>query len=184
MKNFLPACLALTLFLSSCGSDDDGATLSHEIGVWELDGYQFINFPAGFESLEELPLGLSDLSFGNTFYEDYLLTLDKNGEFIREIGVAGPDIDDAGTWVLEDDVLILDSDDVGESEWNVEINEDDDLWLSFETQNAFIPDIYFDTVSQTYLDYLDTLTDDQIDSVSNVLLQDVLFDLVFIFERQ
>ncbi len=183
MKKFLLALLVLTLFISSCGGEDE-PTLDHEIGVWELDGYQFINFPDGFESLEELPLGLSDLSFGTTSYEDYLLTLDKNGEFIREIGVAGPDIDDAGTWVLEEDVLILDSDDVGESEWNVEKNEEDDLWLSFETQNSFIPDIYYDTVTQTYLDYLETLTEEQIDSVSAAIAEDVLFDLVFIFERQ
>lgn len=182
MKNLLYTLLAVSVFLVSCSSDDDPAP-THEVGSWDLDGYQFVNFPAEFQDLEGLPLGLGDIFWGGAPYEDYLLVLNNDGTFMREIGVNGPDVSDEGTWVLEDDVLTMDSDEVGELEWKVEKNEEDDLWISFEAQDNFIPDIYRDTVSQAYLDLLATFTQDQLDSVDAIVQKPAIFDLVFIFER-
>ena len=182
MKKVLYSLIAASLFAVSCGSDDS-PVLTHEIGSWDLDSYIFINFPAGFEDNENLALAIDRISFGGSPYEDYNLTLNADGTYTREIGITGPDLEDAGTWELDGDDLVLDSEEVGEIDWVVEKNEDDDLWLSFESQNNFIPDIYFDTVTQTYLDYLQTLTPAQIDSVDNALSELISFDLVFVFER-
>lgn len=187
MKKILYLALALSVFLTSCSSDD-GAPPAHEVGNWELDGYLFSNFGPDFQFYNNPPLalGLDALLWGGSPYEDYLLVLNADGTFEREIGVNGPDISDEGTWELDadDEILILDSDEVGEIEWDVQKNEDDDLWISFEAQDNFIPDIYRDTVTQDYLDLLATFTDDQIDSVNAIVLQPAIFDLVFIFERQ
>jgi len=184
MKKLLYISLSMSLFFMSCSSDDS-PTPTHEIGTWSLDGYQFINLQTGFQDNEGLSLGLSQLSFGSGEpFEDYFLTLNIDETYIREIGVAGPDIDDEGTWELNDDELILDSEEVGEDIWKVEKNEEDDFWISFQSQNSFIPDLYFDTVSQGYRDFLDTLTDAQLDSVTNAIVKTATFDLVFIFERE
>lgn len=183
MKNYLLLFgLGALLVMVSC-KDDEEPTPPHEVGVWELDSYVFVNFPAGFESNEDLAFGVSQLSFGGVTFEDYTLTLVKDGTFILEIGVPGPDIEDEGTWELDDEELILEGED-SDLEWTVEKNEEDELWLSLETQSGFIPDIYYDTVTQVYRDYLETLTDAQLDSVGNVLTQTVSFDLVYIFERE
>ncbi|MEP5611745.1 MAG: hypothetical protein ABJP45_05815 [Cyclobacteriaceae bacterium] len=182
MKKILYISLSLSVFLMSCSSDDS-PTPTHEIGTWSLDGYQFINFETGFESNNELSLGINQLSFGGAAFEDYFLTLNIDETYTREIGVAGPDIDDSGTWELNEDELILDSEEVGEDIWQVERNEDDDFWISFPSQNSFIPDIYFDTVTQEYRDYLETLTDAELDSVNAAIARTATFDLVFIFER-
>jgi hypothetical protein len=174
---------AIVIFLASC-KDKDSPVLPHEVGVWELDSYLFINFPTGFEDNDGSAFELNQLTFGGATYNEYILNLKSDGTFVRNIDIPGPDIEDSGKWELSDETLTLDSDDNGESEWKVEKNEDQDLWISFETQNAFLPDIYFDTVTQAYIDYLGTLTSDQLDSVANVLSEVVLFDLVFVLERQ
>ena len=183
MKKTLYLLLISFIFIVSCSSDD-GADPTHEIGTWELDGYQFINFSSDFDDFEGLPLGLDELFWGGAPYDDYTLVLNSDGTFEREIGVNGPDLNDDGEWELDDDFLTLDSDDNGEFEWKVEKNEEDDLWISFEAQDRFIPNIYRDTVTQEFLDRIADFTDEQIDSLNNVVLQTATFDLVFLFERQ
>lgn len=181
-KLFTFLMLGSFVFLLSC-KDDEEPEPPHEVGEWELDSYMFINFPAGFESNENLAFGISELSFGGVSYEDYYLKLKNDGSFELKIGIPGPDVKLTGTWELDDDELQLDSDD-GDQEWRVEKNEENDLWLSVETQSDFIPDIYYDTVSQSYNDYLNTLSEEQLDSVANVLFKVVTFDLVYVFERE
>lgn len=170
-------------FLDSCGSDDIPAP-PHEVGEWDLDSYFFANLPSGFQDNEGAAFNIDQLSFGGVAYDEYVISLKSDGTFVRNIDITGPDVEDEGTWELNDETLILDSEVGGEQEWKVEKNESNDLWLSFETQNSFVPDIYFDTVTDEYRDYLDTLSEDQIDSVLNSLSETVLFDLVFVFDRQ
>jgi hypothetical protein len=183
MKKYYLILSALIVLLASC-KDKDSPVLPHEVGIWELDSYLFINFPSGFEDNDGTILEINQLTFGGASYNEYVLNLKSDATYSLEVDVPGPDIEDSGKWTLEDETLTLDSDDNGEFEWKVEKNEDRDLWISYETQNAFLPDIYFDTVTQAYIDYLGTLTSDQLDSVANVLSEVVLFDLVFVLERQ
>lgn len=183
MKKGLYILLVSSILATSCGGDD-APTPTHEVGTWELDSYQFINLPPGFSRNEGAAFAINQLSFGGIVFEDYTIILNLDGTFDREIGVTGPDVDDSGTWTLEDDILNLESDTGGVQDWEVQKNEDDDLHLSVESSFLFIPDIYFDTVTQTYLDYLDTLTDAQLDSVESAIDEVVVMDLVYVFERQ
>lgn len=185
MKNHLPLFALIALLLVVSCKDKEEPAPPHEVGVWALDSYLFINFPSEFEGYEGLAYDIDELSFGNgVVYDDYTLVLEKDGTYSLEIGITGPDINDAGTWEIDNDELKLEStEDNDDQDWTIEKNEEDDLWLSFETQSAFIPDIYFDTVTQKYIDYLNTLTDQQLDSVSNAISRVVSFDLVYVFER-
>ncbi|MEM6737561.1 MAG: hypothetical protein AAGC64_07365 [Bacteroidota bacterium] len=179
----------ITLFFllcgTSCGDDDEEPTLTHEIGEWSLDSYALQNFPAGFESNEGLLLRVDQISLGGLSVESYKLVLNNDGTYTRSIDVTGPDVNDNGTWELDDDDLELEPEDGDFQEFSVARNENNDLWLVARNgiTTAFIPDIYFDTVTQSYLDFLDTLSNDQIDSISNVLSEPVVADLVYIFER-
>jgi hypothetical protein len=183
MKNYLLVALlgGLVLFVS-CGEDEEPLP-PHEVGVWELDSYVFINFPEAFSRYEGLAVGIDAITFGGVTYEDYTLSLVKDGTASLEIGIQGPDLDDSGTWELDGNDLEI-AFESGDIAWEVEKNEDDDLWLSEETQFSFIPNIYFDTVTQKYADYLETLSDSQLDSIDNILFQSVSLDLVSVFERQ
>lgn len=178
MKKIYIALVGLAL-LSSCGGDDEAAEPAHEIGTWDLDGFIFQNFPAGYEDNEGATAGVVET------VELYSIMLAEDNTYVFEIQQEGPDLDDTGTWTLENAVLEMESDDSsnGVIEWGVEKNESDDLWLSVETQDSLIPDVYYDTVTQDYLDYLDTLTDAELDSIGNALSETVTYDLVFVFER-
>ena len=161
--------ISSVLFFSSCSSDDDPVP-THEVGEWELDSFILLNFPAGFQRNEGSVFQVGTLQLGGVVIEDYELLLNIDGTFSRDIGVAGPDLRDVGTWELnsDGDELTLTSDDgEDEQEWDVQRNETDQLWISQQTNSFELPDIYFDTVTQAYLDYLDTLTDDQLDSVDH-----------------
>ncbi|MEM6642926.1 MAG: lipocalin family protein [Bacteroidota bacterium] len=186
-KNLLFSTVAFCalLFIVSCGDDGDEPAAAHEVGTWELDSYALQDFPVGFESNEGLVLAIEQITFGGVQIQSYELVLNSDGTYEREINIAGPDLDDEGTWTLDDDDLELESEDGNDQDFNVEKNEDDDLWLSERNgiTAAFIPDIYFDTVSQTYLDFLDTLTDAQRDSIATSLEEVIELDLLYVFER-
>ena len=173
------------VFINSCGSDDEPA-LAHEVGQWTLDSYALQGFPVGFESNEGTILTVEQVSFNGLPVDSYMLTLNNDGTYQRTIDVAGPDLDDNGTWTLDDDDLILNREDGNPQEFNVEKNEDNDLWLTERNSIGaeFIPDIYFDTVTQAYLDYLMTLNQTQLDSIDNILSEVVQVDLVYIFDKQ
>ncbi len=172
-KHLLYLLILPILFLAACGKDDDQPEPTHEVGTWELEGFLLSNLPNGFTGYEGLQLGLSDLNFGGVSYDSYTLDLNIDGSYSIEIEVGLLDDEDTGTWTLDGDELILDSDEFGEQAWDVVENEDDDLWLS-QTSNF---SLFHDSVTQAQLD---TLTDEEI----NQLLNSVTLDLIFAFERK
>jgi len=185
-KHLLLMGLSALVILSSCKKDEEPAP-PHEVGIWELDSYVLQNFPSAFSSYEGAAYDIDQLSFGNgVTYQDYTIELKKDGKYNLNIGLTGPDLIDNGTWKLDGEDLTLksDVDNDYDLDWGVVKNENDNLWLSLEFKNYLIPDIYYDTVSQDYKDYLDTLTSDQLDSIGNILFQEVTFDLVHVFQRQ
>ena len=188
MKKLLLTGITVTtlLFLTSCGGDGDDPAPAHEVGTWELDSYALQGFPTGFESNEGLILTLDQITFGGVQFQGYELTLNSDGTYSRSIEITGPDVDDNGTYTLEGDDLELESEDGDFQEFDVVRNEDDDLWLSQRDgiTSSFIPDIYFDTVTQTYIDFLQTLTEAQLDSVNAELSEVLELDLVFVLERK
>ncbi|MEM9298388.1 MAG: hypothetical protein AAGA64_08355 [Bacteroidota bacterium] len=163
--------------ITSCGDDDSDAPPPHEVGVWELDSYILTNLPSDYASNEGVILLLDDLSFGGISFESYTLELMTNGTYTRKIEVPGPSINDDGTWLLDDDDLVLDSEDSDtDEEFGVERNEDDQLWLSQDVQFALIKDSVLDTLTQ---EYVDNITQEEF----NALFDNVNLDLVYAFER-
>jgi len=184
-KFLLLAVVTSLLFISSCGSDSDGPTPTHEVGQWSLDSYALQGFPTGFEDNEGLLLRIDQITLGGLEVESYELMLNIDGTYTRTIDVTGPNINDNGTWTLDDDDLELESEDGNFQEFDVNTNEDNNLWLVERNSLnvSFIPDIYFDTVTQAYIDFVQSLTQEQQDSVDNALSQTIQVDLVYLFER-
>ena len=167
------AILALTF--TACGDDDGDATPSHEIGEWDLLNYALLNVPSAYSNSEGRTLALNQVNLGITSYE---LELNTNGTFDRSVGVIGriPD-DDEGTWVQDENDLILDSDDFEDDEiFGVEKNEEDDLWLSISLNVPLLQNTIDDTLTSTYFN---SLTEEERDA----LFDSVPVDFTFIFER-
>ena len=181
-KNLFYFMLLPLVLMMACSSDDEPEP-THEMGDWSLDSFILINLPDAFSSNENAVAPINAISFGGVTFDSYDITLATDNTFTRRIAIDGPNINDSGEWELASGRLTLATED-GTEEFTVERNESDQLWLSEEAQFGFIPDIYFDTVTQTYIDFLNTLTDAQLDSVNSSLTQAVTLDLVYAFERQ
>ena len=101
--------------ITSCGDDDSDAPPPHEVGVWDLKNYATINVPSEYALRnEDRTYTLNEVNLG---IEEYILNLKVDGTFDRTIGFSGilPQ-DDSGAWILDDDDLILDSDDFDDDE--------------------------------------------------------------------
>ncbi len=177
MKKIL-SLIAASIILFSCGGDDDPVT-THEMGSWELDSFILTNVPADYAQFNEGRVFLvNQISFGGIVFESYEITFNSNFTFERSIGVPGPDLRDNGTWELDGDNLILMAEDEDfEEEYNVEQNENNQLWWSVESQFSLLKDAIADTITQ---EYVDTLTDQEFAD----LFDAVSVDLVYAFERQ
>lgn len=178
-KNILTlALLTSTIFIISCGSDD-GPAPTHEIGTWGLDSYVWLNLPAEFASAEGAIFDISQITFGGIPFQSYVFTLSNDGNYSREIEVAGPDFSDAGTWTLEGDDFTFVSDDLGFDEiFRVEQNEDDQFWLAEEAVFTLLSDAIADSLNN--LPDSVTVTQEEV----NALASQVTLDLVYVFERQ
>lgn len=173
MKKYLLYLLIVPIvYLTGCGNDDEPEP-THEVGVWELQGYLLANLPTGFEGYEGVQLGIDALTFGGVAFDSYTLELKIDGSYEREIEVGLADDVDTGTWSLDDDELTLDSDEFGEDTWEVVDNEDDDFWISQPINLGLFPD----EVTQ---EQLDSLTEEEVEA----LVQQVTLDLVYAFDRK
>ena len=154
-RNLLIYALAIGVgFMTACGSDDDPGPPPHIVGDWELDSYILINVPSAYAARNEgAVLLLDDLSFGGVTFESYDLGIAADGTFSRKIEIPGPSLIDNGTWTLDGDDFILDSEASNDDEeFGVERNENDQLWLSQEVNFNLIPDAVLDTLTQEYVD--------------------------------
>ncbi|WP_424961079.1 hypothetical protein [Ekhidna sp.] len=177
MKKALLLSLILLALISSCGSDDE-PTLTHEMGSWELDSYILVNVPADYSNNDGRIFEVDEISFGGLVIDSYEISLNSDMTYERSIGVAGPDIKDNGTWVLDDDVLILTGEDADQDEeYDIEENDNDQLWWSVEAQFSLIKNSVADTLTQ---EWVDTLTDEEFFD----LFDAVSVDLIYAFERQ
>jgi hypothetical protein len=153
MKNQLQifALLFFVTFLFSCGDDDEVAT-THEMGNWTLESFIIANSPAVFSYQDGLTFGVSDITLGGTSINSYELELNKNSSFVRKLGVQNSvSQNDQGTWLLEDESLILTSDeDTGDEEFQIEKNELDQLWLSIEASFLLIRNDTIDALNVRY----------------------------------
>ena len=183
---WLPVLLVTSLVAAtSCGKDDEPEPL-HEVGSWSLNGYALEDFPAGFESNEGFELDINQIRLGGVSVEGYHLTLSPDGNYERSIENILSLIEENGEWSLENGLLSLTPENGNAQNFLVKKSEDDDLWFVEENSIAasFVPDIFYDTVSQEYEAYLDTLTVAQLDSVNEALSEVLELDLLYRFERQ
>jgi hypothetical protein len=173
----LSALLISIGFLSSCGSDDDASPPAHIVGEWKLTSYAMLNVPALYSYNEGSTFQLNEISLG---IESYELDLIQGGSFERDVAFTGVlPLDDSGTWELSDDEeeLTLISDVDGDDEtFDVEKNENDDLWLSFPITFSLLKNSIVDTISQ---EYVDGLTNEEF----SALYDGVVVDFVFVMEK-
>ncbi|MEM7110094.1 MAG: hypothetical protein AAF519_17835 [Bacteroidota bacterium] len=163
----------------SCGDDDsDSAPPPHEVGDWDLDSYLLLNLPSDYASREGQIQQLNEITFNGVAFESYTLNLMANGTYTRRIELPGPNVNDNGTWEADDDELTLVSEDFDDSEdFEIERNQDDQLWLSVASQFLLIRDAVADTLTQ---EYVSTLSEEEFDALFDV----VSLDLVYAFERE
>ena len=176
MKKIFYVLLSLILFQTACG-DSESEPDAHEIGDWGLDSFILSNLPLGFTSNEGRVLEVSDLSFGGASFEAYDITFENNGAYSRRIEIAGPNLNDDGTWEYDGDDLTLFTPEDEEEVYPIEKNASDQLWWSTEVQFSLIEDAVLDTLTA---DYANSLTDDEFFA----LFSTVSLDLVYAFERQ
>lgn len=178
MKKYLLLIAILgTLGFSSC-DEDDPAPPPHEVGEWNLKNFALINLPARFQMNEGRTFELSQLGF-----ESYRLNLLANGTYEREISVSGriPN-EDAGTYTMEEDALILNSENSNDDEdFSLEKNKNNRLWLSQPLQTGLFEDAILDTLTQ---EYLNSLTEEEYQELLDNYLEQVNLDLVFAFEKE
>ncbi len=151
MKKLLYVSLALTLFLTSCSSDD-GPTIDPIVGQWILDRITITDPPAGYQfAVSTTPTSV----YGEDSYEIEFFEDNTYERIIRGTNR----FEDDGTWTLDGDELDLDQDNANIQGLPVtftvdgEINErgmtliTQDLWFMWP------PDIVDDPVA---LDTADT----------------------------
>ncbi|MTI39861.1 hypothetical protein [Fulvivirga lutimaris] len=177
MKTRLLSILALVFlsFFSSCSKDDDEPAPPHEVGSWNLVNYALLNVPSDYSYNEGRSFDLDEISLG---IEKYELNLEADLTFSRKVNFSGViPSQDAGTWVLEDEELILTSEDSSDDEvFSIEKNEDDDLWIYFPIQFGLIKNSVIDTLTS---EYVNSLTNEEY----NDLFDPVNLDFVFLLER-
>ena len=172
----IPLLCTLALFLlSSCGGDDEVIADAHEVGEWSLDQFILSNLPPGFTSLEGNELEVNEITFGEVVITQYELTLFNDGRYTRSIDIDNSEanLDDFGMWVLEDDELILTTNDDVEEVWDVVLNEEDQLqWSTTATFG-----LLHDSVTQ---EDLTGITEAEFNS----LINNVQLDLIYAFSRK
>jgi hypothetical protein len=175
-KYLLLFAILVATVLVSC-EEDDPVPPPHEVGSWELKNYAVINVPNGFQSSEGRTFELNEL---NLRIDAYSLIMNANGTYSREITVTDriPE-EDTGTYTIEEDELVLNSDDFDDDEvYGLERNKNNDLWISQPIQFPLIEDAILDTLTQ---EYYESLTPEE---RQEKLISVVNLDLVFAFEKE
>ncbi|MEP1096260.1 MAG: hypothetical protein ABJG78_14185 [Cyclobacteriaceae bacterium] len=100
MKKILYVSLSLSLFLTSCSSDDD-PSVSPIVGLWVLDRITVSDPPAGYQfAINTTPTSI----YGETSYE---IEFFADNTYERIVRTANR-FEDDGTWTLNGDELDLD----------------------------------------------------------------------------
>ncbi|WP_422359191.1 hypothetical protein [Reichenbachiella sp.] len=197
MKNFLQSVLIAfsVVFVSSCSSDDPEPveTLldTHEVGTWYLNGFIFSGIEEAYDSYNNSQYDISLLSLNDgsplVYYE---LNMDGDSVFERKQKYFGYQVlRDTGVWVLDSltQVLTLESDLLDEEDFEVLLNEDNNLYMSQTTTFPMIRDDSIDALEARYpvdsvrVSYFnDSLTDDE----RAAYYKNVPLDLVYAFSRE
>ncbi|WP_420580973.1 hypothetical protein [Reichenbachiella sp.] len=197
MKNFLQSVLlAFSLvFIASCSSEDpepvDMLLDTNEVGTWYLNGFIFSGVEEAYDSYNNTQYDISLLSLNDgsplVYYE---LTMEGDSVFERKQKYYGYQVlRDTGVWVLDSltQVLTLESDLLDEEDFEVLLNENDDLYMSQKTTFPMIRDDSIDALEARYpvdsvrIAYFnDSLSDDE----RAAYYKNVPLDLVFAFSRE
>jgi hypothetical protein len=102
LRLFMVSICSIT-FLASC--KDDEPKIDPIVGEWELNEVNFSDAPADFSRFNGTS---ADNIYGET---KYVITLNSDQTYIREVRIDGKTYEDDGEWELDDEELILDQDD-------------------------------------------------------------------------
>ena len=178
MKKIFYSLLTPVLLLTACGDDDEDKPDTHEIGDWTLENYVMTNLPTAFSDYEDQSLKLSDVIIGGVEVETYDLTFTNKKTYSRRIDVKDkPNINDDGTWELDDDSLTLTNADDEEDVYTIEKNSSDQLWWSTEVKFNLYSNA---TLKEYKVEEREDFTNEQ----KEALLESVSVDLVYAFERK
>lgn len=197
MKNFLQSVLLAfsVIFITSCSSDDpepvDMLLDSNEVGTWYLNGFIFSGVEEAYDSYNNTQYDISLLTLNDgsplVYYE---LFMEGDSSFERKQKYYGYQVlRDTGEWVLDSltQVLTLESDLLDEEDFDVLLNEDDDLYMSQKTTYPMIRDDSIDALVERYpvdsvrISYFnDSLTDEE----RAAYYKNVPLDLVYAFSRE
>jgi len=192
MMKFFTKLFLLGLVLSVFSCDEESETeedVNLLVGEWALDSYVIANVPSDFSGWEDYELQgtlWGESSYAFIFNEDGTYTrslafLDTSGEEVV--------FSEEGDWEEEDSFLELDPEgsEIGiNEEFDVVEVDDKDLVLSIDINFDLIPDLYYDTVTTEYTDYLDSLFVADIDLYGDVvdeLFQTTAVTINYEFDR-
>lgn len=151
MKKILHSFLIVGIIVLASCTEEEPEPVNPVIGEWLLSNFKFTNLTNDFSGWE----GYSGPAYwGESSYE---LILNDDFTFSRDLLVGTNEFAEAGDWESDGEDLFLDPDGSG-----IGIYEDftiveataKDLIISTDINEFLVPDIYYDTVSQVYLDSL------------------------------
>ncbi|WP_258102794.1 hypothetical protein [Marinoscillum sp. MHG1-6] len=187
----LPA-LVLLFVLVSC--KDDEPEKNPMLGTWVVDSYIYTNLPASYsiwEEYEEVSY-YGESSYKLTFTET---AYTRDLAFIGSPTYGNSTFTESGEWSMAEGYLTLDptGQPIGlENSFKIISATGSDLIMSSEESTFLYSDIYADTVTQAYFDYLDDLLDtasaayDTVEYINqlNTVLKLVNFELEHDFDLQ
>lgn len=184
MKKHLHTSLILAVALMVGCAKDDPAPVNPVVGEWLLSQFTFTNLTDEFSDWE----GFNGTSFWGE--DTYQLNFVKDMTYSRELSFSSGNVyTEEGDWESDEQDLFLDPDGSGIGIYNdfkvVEATEKD-LTLSADINQYLIPNIYYDTVTQEYIDKLNMWETEDVDKYNaelNRILQLTSITLVYEFDK-
>lgn len=183
MKKLLQTSLIFAIAIVVSCSKNDPEPVNPVVGEWLLSGFTFTNLSNDYSYWEGYE---GDAYWGEDSYE---LILNKDLTFSRMLTVGDNVYDEEGDWETDEDDLFLDPDGSGigiYEEFKVVEATEKDLTLSTDINEFLIPNIYYDTVSQEYIDMLnmwETEDPDKYEAELNKIFQLTSVTLSYEFDK-
>lgn len=183
MKKFLHTFLIVGLVILASCTEDEPEPVNPVIGEWLLSSFEFTNLDNDFSGWE----GYTGPAYWGE--DSYDLILNEDLTFSRVLLVGTNDFSEEGDWESDGEDIFLDPDGSGigiYEDFTIIEATDKDLIMSTDINEFLVPDIYYDTVSQVYLDSLALWEVENVDRYTeelNKIFQLTAVTLVYEFDK-